>query len=71
MNKKLWSRYCQRKSEIAEEILGEKKGATDVINEELLWHGSPALHSIVKRGFDERHAFMGGKLKLKKFWFEN
>lgn len=73
LNKKLWSRYCQRKAEIAEEIsfdLGsEVAGSKNVVNEELLWHGSPALHSIVKRGFDERHAFMGGKFyeKLRNF----
>ena len=69
LNKKLWSRYCQRKSEIVEECLEDGmrcsgKEKTDVLNEELLWHGSPALNSIVKRGFDERHAFMGGKYLL-------
>jgi len=44
---------------------------SDVLNEELLWHGSPALHSIVKRGFDERHAFMGGMFGAGIYFAEN
>lgn len=29
-------------------------------NEQLLFHGSPFISAIVHKGFDERHAYIGG-----------
>ena len=29
-------------------------------NERLFFHGSPFVQTIIQRGFDERHAYMGG-----------
>ena len=29
-------------------------------NERLLFHGSPFINAIVHKGFDERHAYIGG-----------
>ncbi len=51
-NKKLWSRYLNRKKEIQEENFGHE-------NERLLFHGSPFLPIIIEKGFDERHAYIG------------
>mgnify|MGYP000393894760 FL=1 len=42
-----------RKKEVADENHGHD-------NERLLFHGSPSLHTIVQKGFDERHAYIGG-----------
>ena len=55
-NRKLWSRYLHRKKEIQEENCCHE-------NERLLFHGSPYLSTIVEKGFDERHAYIGGKLR--------
>lgn len=38
----------------------------------MLFHGSPFINAIVQKGFDERHAYIGGmfgagKLKYKDF----
>lgn len=52
-NKRLWARYCHRRKEVAEENHGHE-------NERLLFHGSPFLNAIVQKGFDERHAYIGG-----------
>ena len=30
-------------------------------NERMLFHGSPFINAIVQKGFDERHAYIGGK----------
>ena len=52
-NKKLLDKYMHRKKEVADENHGHD-------NERLLFHGSPSLHTIVQKGFDERHAYIGG-----------
>ncbi|KAH8384004.1 hypothetical protein KR009_011649 [Drosophila setifemur] len=52
-NRKLWERYAHRRQEIAEE-----NGLQS--NERMLFHGSPFINAIVQRGFDERHAYIGG-----------
>ncbi len=46
-------RYIRRRDDIAEENSGQH-------NEKLLFHGSPFINSIVQKGFDERHAYIGG-----------
>ncbi|VDO29965.1 unnamed protein product [Onchocerca flexuosa] len=43
----------RRRGDIAEENCGEH-------NEKFLYHGSPFIHSIVQKGFDERYSYMGG-----------
>ncbi|VDK65945.1 unnamed protein product [Onchocerca ochengi] len=48
-----YTRYMRRRGDIAEENCGEH-------NEKLLYHGSPFIHSIVQKGFDERYSYMGG-----------
>ncbi|KAH8295482.1 hypothetical protein KR018_012020 [Drosophila ironensis] len=52
-NRKLWERYAHRRQEIAEENFLQS-------NERMLFHGSPFINAIVQRGFDERHAYIGG-----------
>ncbi|KAL7037562.1 hypothetical protein ACKWTF_009276 [Chironomus riparius] len=52
-NQKLWNRYMHRRAEIAEEIGGQ-------YNEKVLFHGSPFINAIIQKGFDERHAYIGG-----------
>ncbi|VDN03065.1 unnamed protein product [Thelazia callipaeda] len=53
INKKVHDRYVRRREDIAEENAGQH-------NEKLLYHGSPFIHSIVQKGFDERYSYMGG-----------
>uniref|UniRef100_A0A158Q7B9 Poly [ADP-ribose] polymerase n=1 Tax=Elaeophora elaphi TaxID=1147741 RepID=A0A158Q7B9_9BILA len=53
INKKVYERYIRRRGDIAEENCGDH-------NEKLLYHGSPFIHSIVQKGFDERYSYMGG-----------
>ncbi|KRX95030.1 Tankyrase-1, partial [Trichinella pseudospiralis] len=52
-NRRLWERYIRRRDDIAEENNGQH-------NEKLLFHGSPFVNAIVQKGFDERHAYIGG-----------
>lgn len=52
-NKRLLERYTHRKKEVGEENHGHE-------NERLLFHGSPFINAIVHKGFDERHAYIGG-----------
>eukprot|EP00094_Tigriopus_californicus_P011802 TCALIF_11400-PA protein Name:"Similar to Tnks Tankyrase-1 (Mus musculus)" AED:0.04 eAED:0.04 QI:0/0.85/0.75/0.87/0.71/0.5/8/1134/1190 len=52
-NVKLWERYSHRRREVAEENHNQS-------NERMLFHGSPFLQAIVQKGFDERHAYIGG-----------
>ena len=42
-----------RRKEIGDENTGQ-------VNEKLLFHGSPFINAIVQKGFDERHAYIGG-----------
>lgn len=52
-NRKLWDRYAHRRAEITEEN-GHQS------SERMLFHGSPFINAIVQKGFDERHAYIGG-----------
>ncbi|XP_019773681.1 poly [ADP-ribose] polymerase tankyrase [Dendroctonus ponderosae] len=52
-NRKLWERYTHRRHEVAEENNHQS-------NERMLFHGSPFINAIVQKGFDERHAYIGG-----------
>ncbi|XP_059056370.1 poly [ADP-ribose] polymerase tankyrase [Achroia grisella] len=52
VNGRLWERYQHRRREVAEEA-----GSA---NERMLFHGSPFINAIVQKGFDERHAYIGG-----------
>lgn len=52
-NRRLWERYKNRRKEILEEN-------HDYANERMLFHGSPFLNAIIQKGFDERHAYIGG-----------
>nr|VZI37613.1 unnamed protein product [Spirometra erinaceieuropaei] len=63
-NRRLWDRYLHRCAEIAEDCAGH-------CNERFLFHGSPFLHSIVTKGFDERHAYIGGMFGAGIYFAEN
>ncbi|KAJ8952906.1 hypothetical protein NQ318_006523 [Aromia moschata] len=52
-NRKLWERYTHRRQEVAEENNNQSC-------ERMLFHGSPFINAIVQKGFDERHAYIGG-----------
>lgn len=52
VNGRLWERYQHRRREVADEA-----GSA---NERMLFHGSPFINAIVQKGFDERHAYIGG-----------
>lgn len=52
-NKRLLERYGHRRKEVGEENHGQP-------NERHLFHGSPFINAIVHKGFDERHAYIGG-----------
>lgn len=52
-NRKLWDRYVHRRHEISDENGGQ-------FNEKMLFHGSPFINAIIQKGFDERHAYIGG-----------
>ncbi|XP_008207481.1 poly [ADP-ribose] polymerase tankyrase isoform X1 [Nasonia vitripennis] len=72
-NRKLWERYAHRRQEVAEEVGATTAptspsstsrvntcSATSLANERMLFHGSPFINAIVQKGFDERHAYIGG-----------
>ena len=52
-NRRLWERYVHRRKEVAEENGNQAC-------ERILFHGSPFISAIVHKGFDERHAYIGG-----------
>lgn len=52
-NRRLWERYRHRRGEVGDECGGSP-------NERMLFHGSPFISAIVQKGFDERHAYIGG-----------
>ncbi|KAL1122657.1 hypothetical protein AAG570_002984 [Ranatra chinensis] len=52
-NRRLWEKYSHRRNEVAEEN-------GNSCNERMLFHGSPFINAIVQKGFDERHAYIGG-----------
>uniref|UniRef100_A0A0R3WQE0 Poly [ADP-ribose] polymerase n=1 Tax=Hydatigena taeniaeformis TaxID=6205 RepID=A0A0R3WQE0_HYDTA len=85
-NRRMWERYVHRCAEIAEDCGGSNssssssgstnggKSRTNGVghyNERFLFHGSPFLHSIVTRGFDERHAYIGGMFGAGIYFAEN
>ncbi|XP_015178417.1 PREDICTED: tankyrase-2 isoform X3 [Polistes dominula] len=71
-NRKLWERYAHRRQEVAEEVgaaapaspgTGPRSTPSSAVpqaNERMLFHGSPFINAIVQKGFDERHAYIGG-----------
>lgn len=61
-NKKLWDRYCHRRAEVAEENGNQP-------NERMLFHGSLFINAIVQKGFDERHAYIGGMFGAGEYHF--
>lgn len=63
-NKRLKERYLHRLKEVAEENNGNG-------NERLLFHGSPFINAIVHKGFDERHAYIGGMFGAGIYFAEN
>ncbi|XP_077992722.1 poly [ADP-ribose] polymerase tankyrase-2-like [Glandiceps talaboti] len=63
-NKRLWERYLHRKKEIAVENHNHH-------NERMLFHGSPFINAIVNKGFDERHAYIGGMFGAGIYFAEN
>ncbi|EUB59223.1 Tankyrase-1 [Echinococcus granulosus] len=77
-NRRMWERYVHRCAEIAEDCGGSScsggSSSTNGVghyNERFLFHGSPFLHSIVTRGFDERHAYIGGMFGAGIYFAEN
>lgn len=64
INRKLWERYLHRRKEICEENHG-------YANERMLFHGSPFINAIVQKGFDERHAYIGGMFGAGIYFAEN
>ncbi|XP_076345953.1 tankyrase isoform X1 [Tachypleus tridentatus] len=63
-NRKLWERYCHRRQEVTEENHNQP-------NERMLFHGSPFINAIVQKGFDERHAYIGGMFGAGIYFAEN
>ncbi|KAL1436839.1 hypothetical protein MTO96_049239 [Rhipicephalus appendiculatus] len=63
-NRKLLERYCHRRKEVAEENHNQS-------NERMLFHGSPFINAIVQKGFDERHAYIGGMFGAGIYFAEN
>ncbi|KAF7997870.1 hypothetical protein HCN44_009268 [Aphidius gifuensis] len=71
-NRKLWERYAHRRQEVAEEVSAagppspstvprtSSTVSTPQANERMLFHGSSFINAIVQKGFDERHAYIGG-----------
>ncbi|XP_061565179.1 poly [ADP-ribose] polymerase tankyrase-2-like [Cololabis saira] len=63
-NKKLWERYSHRQKEVSEENHNHS-------NERMLFHGSPFVNAIIHKGFDERHAYIGGMFGAGIYFAEN
>ncbi|BFY98557.1 hypothetical protein BsWGS_01597 [Bradybaena similaris] len=63
-NKRLLERYGHRRKEVGEENHGQP-------NERHLFHGSPFINAIVHKGFDERHAYIGGMFGAGIYFAEN
>jgi len=53
VNKRLREKWNHRRREVSEENHHHS-------NDRMLFHGSPFVNSIVQKGFDERHACIGG-----------
>ncbi|XP_063817725.1 poly [ADP-ribose] polymerase tankyrase-2 isoform X1 [Pseudophryne corroboree] len=63
-NKKLWERYTHQRKEVTEENHNHA-------NERMLFHGSPFVNAIIHKGFDERHAYIGGMFGAGIYFAEN
>lgn len=63
-NRKLWDKYTHRRMEIAEENNGQ-------YSERMLFHGSPFINAIIQKGFDERHAYIGGMFGAGNYPYNN
>ncbi|XP_031416703.1 poly [ADP-ribose] polymerase tankyrase-2 isoform X2 [Clupea harengus] len=63
-NKRLWERYTHRRREVSEENHNHS-------NERMLFHGSPFVNAIIHKGFDERHAYIGGMFGAGIYFAEN
>jgi len=68
-NRRLWEKYNHRKKEVGEENTGGNSGACP--NERMLFHGSPFINAIIHKGFDERHAYIGGMFGAGIYFAEN
>ncbi|MCJ8746562.1 hypothetical protein PDJAM_G00143400 [Pangasius djambal] len=64
VNKKLRERYSHRQKEISDENHNHQ-------NERMLFHGSPFINAIIHKGFDERHAYIGGMFGAGIYFAEN
>ncbi|XP_020907547.1 poly [ADP-ribose] polymerase tankyrase-2 [Exaiptasia diaphana] len=64
VNTKLWDKYVYRRREIADSNHNHS-------NERMLFHGSPFINAIVQKGFDERHAYIGGMFGAGIYFAEN
>ncbi|XP_057674147.1 poly [ADP-ribose] polymerase tankyrase-1 isoform X2 [Corythoichthys intestinalis] len=64
VNKKLRERYSHRQKEIVDENHNHH-------NERMLFHGSPFINAIIHKGFDERHAYIGGMFGAGIYFAEN
>ncbi|KAJ8397112.1 hypothetical protein AAFF_G00009660 [Aldrovandia affinis] len=64
VNKKLRERYAHRQKEISDENHNHH-------NERMLFHGSPFINAIIHKGFDERHAYIGGMFGAGIYFAEN
>uniref|UniRef100_A0A673T0D2 Poly [ADP-ribose] polymerase n=1 Tax=Suricata suricatta TaxID=37032 RepID=A0A673T0D2_SURSU len=64
VNKKLRERFCHRQKEVSEENHSHH-------NERMLFHGSPFINAIIHKGFDERHAYIGGMFGAGIYFAEN
>ncbi|XP_069781565.1 poly [ADP-ribose] polymerase tankyrase-1 isoform X2 [Narcine bancroftii] len=64
VNKKLRERFIHRQKEVAEENHNHH-------NERVLFHGSPFINAIIYKGFDERHAYIGGMFGAGIYFAEN
>ncbi|XP_030647094.1 tankyrase, TRF1-interacting ankyrin-related ADP-ribose polymerase b isoform X2 [Chanos chanos] len=64
VNKKLRERYTHRQKEIGDENHNQH-------NERMLFHGSPFINAIIHKGFDERHAYIGGMFGAGIYFAEN
>uniref|UniRef100_A0A8C3XSQ8 Poly [ADP-ribose] polymerase n=1 Tax=Chelydra serpentina TaxID=8475 RepID=A0A8C3XSQ8_CHESE len=57
-------RFCHRQKEVSEENHNHH-------NERMLFHGSPFMNAIIHKGFDERHAYIGGMFGAGIYFAEN
>ncbi|XP_029212832.2 poly [ADP-ribose] polymerase tankyrase-1-like [Acropora muricata] len=64
INKRLWDKYVYRRREVAEANHNHS-------NERMLFHGSAFIHAILQKGFDERHAYIGGMFGAGIYFAEN